>query len=117
MKTNLIALVALTVAMYPALAADVAEGGPFEAPTDLAEQLLNEQKAKLADPPPSSKPVKTVKVRVLTVCSYGVANDLAEIPSDLLKQSERDGLVDSDKAAVAYAATLAQNDSKAKPKA
>jgi hypothetical protein len=117
MKTKLIALVALMVAAYPALAADVAEGATFEAPADLAEQLLTEQKAKLADPAPAARPARLVKARVLTSCEYGSPNDLAEVPSELVKQAEKDGLIDTDKGAVAYASGLEQNQNKAKPKA
>ncbi|PZO17641.1 MAG: hypothetical protein DCF26_09440 [Burkholderiales bacterium] len=114
MKTNLIALVALSIASYPALLADVAEGAPFEAPTDLAEQLLGEKKARLADPAPSQKTVKSVKARVLATCDLGVVNDVVELPADLAKQAERDGLVDTDKAAVTYAGSLEQNQPKPK---
>ncbi|MGQ3001287.1 MAG: hypothetical protein ACT6UH_00635 [Hydrogenophaga sp.] len=116
MKTKLIALAALTAAAYPALVSDVAQGASFEAPTDLAEQLLGEQKAKLADLAPAVKRVKTVKARVLTVCEYGSANDLVEISEDLVKQAEKDGLIDTDKGAVAYAAGLEQNQPKPKAK-
>lgn len=116
MKTKLIALAALAVASYPALGADVAQGGTFEVDSDLAEQLLGEGKARLADPAPS-KVGKPVKVRVLATCDYGNANDVVELSPDVAKQAERDGLVDADKTAVTYAAGLDQNQPKAKPKA
>lgn len=116
MKTKLIALVALAVALYPALGADVAEGGSFEAQPDLAEQLLSEGKARLAEPA-QARPAKTVKARVLATCDYGNANDLVELTTDVAKQAERDGLVDTDKAAVTYAGGLEQNQPKAKAKA
>lgn len=110
MKTKLIALVALAVVEFAFLAADVAEGAEFEVESTDAEGLLTAGKAKLAEPPlaPAAK-VKTVKARVLTTCAHGEPNDLAEVPADLAKQAEKEGLIDTDKAAVAYAASLAQN--------
>lgn len=116
MKTKLIALAALAVASYPALGADVADGASFEVQADLAEQLLSEGKARLAEPA-QAKAAKTVKARVLATCDYGNANDLVELASDVAKQAERDGLVDTDKAAVTYAGSLEQNQPKAKTKA
>jgi hypothetical protein len=115
MKTKLIALVALAVADFAFLQADVAAGAEFEADADHAEGLLTDGKAKLADAPlapPAAGKAKVVKARVLTACAYGQANDLAELPADVAKQAEKEGLVDTDKAAVAYAATLRQNQAK-----
>lgn len=116
MKTKLIALVALAMADFAFLQADVAAGAEFEVEADHAEGLLTDGKAKLAEAPISAPPaakVKVVKARVLTDCAYGLANDVAEIPADVAKQAEKEGLVDTDKAAVAYAATLPQNQKKA----
>lgn len=109
MKTKLIALVALAVAEYAFLAADVAAGAEFEVEADHAEGLLTEGKAKVAEAPPTAAKVKTIKARVLTACAYGQPNDVAEIPADQVKAAEKDGLIDTDKAAVAYAAGLDQN--------
>lgn len=108
MKTKLIALVALAVAAYDFLPADVPAGAEFEVDAAHAEALLTEGKAKLADapltPPPSK--AKTVKARVLMACAHGKPNDVAELLADVAKQAEKDGLVDTDKAAVAYALSL-----------
>lgn len=111
MKTKLIALVALAVADFAFLVSDVAAGAEFEVDTDHAEGLLTDGKAKLLDAPlsPAAAKTKTVKVRVLTACEYGEPNDLADIPTEALKQAEKDGKVDSNKAAIAYAADLPQN--------
>jgi hypothetical protein len=109
MKTKLIALVTLLVADFAFLAGDVSEGAEFEVEADSAEGLLTAGKAKLADAPIAAVKVKTVKARVLTVCAYGQPNDLAEVPTDLVKAAEKDGLIDTDKAAVKYAAELPQN--------
>ncbi len=49
---------------------------------------------------------RTVKARVLVECEHGRPNDLIELPSQLAKAAEKIGLVDTDKAAVAYAASL-----------
>lgn len=107
MKTKLIALAALAVAEFAFLAADVAEGGEFEVEAADAEGLLTAGKAKLAEAPPAAK-VKTVKARVLTACAYGQPNDVADVPADQVKAAEADGLIDTNKAAVAYAASLKQ---------
>lgn len=118
MKTKLIALVALAMAAFPFLPADVPDGGEFEADPADAEGLLTAGHARLAEAPltattpPPAPPVakeKAVKVRVLVSCAHGQADDLAELPAAVAKAAERDGLVDTDKAAVAYAASLPQN--------
>ncbi len=106
MKTKLIALVALAAAEFTFLQADVAAGTEFEVDSDVAETLLTNGKAKLAETPPAAAKTKAVKVRVLTECAYGLANDVTELPLDVAKQAEKDGLVDTDKAAVVYAASL-----------
>lgn len=50
--------------------------------------------------------MKTQKVRVLTACEFGQPNDVAELPADQVKAAEEQGLVDSNKEAVAYAVSL-----------
>lgn len=50
--------------------------------------------------------MKTQKVRVLTACEFGQPNDVAELPADQVKVAEEQGLVDSNKEAVAYAVSL-----------
>lgn len=109
MKTQLIALAALAVAEFPFLTADVAADAAFEVDADHAEGLLTAGKAKLAEPPPAAKkPGKTVKARVLKSCAYGECNDLAEVDADDVKAAEATGLIDTSKAAVAYATKLAK---------
>lgn len=114
MKTKLIALVALAATAFPFLQADVAEGAEFEVEAGDAEGLLTDGKAKLADAPIAQpkKAAKTVKARVLTLCEHGEANDLVEIDETVAKAAEKDGLVDTNKAAVQYAAELPQNQKK-----
>lgn len=110
MKTKLIALVALAVAAFPFLQADVAEGAEFEVDANDAEGLLTDGKAKLAAAPQQPpKAVKKVKARVLAQCAYGAANDLIELDADEAKAAEAEGLIDTNKAAVQYAASLEQN--------
>lgn len=112
MKTKLIALAAIFAALVPSIGADIAEGTPFEVTPDEAEPLLTQGLAKLADPAPSqakATPGKTVKVRVLTECVHGSANDVATLSAADAKLAEDQGFVDSTKAAVAYAAALPQN--------
>ena len=111
MKTKLIALIALTVAAFPFLGADVAQGGEFEVEHTDAEGLLTAGHARLADAPlaaPAPKE-KLTKARVLVSCTHGQPDDVVELPASVAKAAERDGLVDTDKAAVAYAASLPRN--------
>lgn len=63
MKTKLIALVALAVAEYAFLAADVAAGAEFEVEADHAEGLITAGKAKLAEAAPAAAKTKTVPPR------------------------------------------------------
>ncbi len=105
MNTKLIALAAIAIGIVPAITAEIAEGTAFEVPVDQAEHLLTQGLAKLADEPIATK-VKTTRVRLLQDCQHGVCNDVAEIPATELKQLKADGVVDDDKAAVAYAVNL-----------
>jgi hypothetical protein len=109
MKTKLIALVALALVEHAFLTADVAAGAEFEVDADHAEGLLTAGKAKLAEATPATPKTKTVKARVLADCCWGKPNDVADIPADQAKAAEKEGIVDTDKAAVAYAAGLEQN--------
>jgi hypothetical protein len=115
MKTKLIALVALAMADFAFLAADVGADAEFEVDAADAEGLLTAGKAKLASPAiaatptPQPKAAKKLKARVLTKCAWGEANDLVEVDADEAKAAEADGLIDTNKAAVAYAASLDQN--------
>jgi hypothetical protein len=108
MQTKLIALVVLAMAEHAFLKADVAAGAEFEVDPADAEALLAEGKAQLAAAPLTPPPAKTktVKARVLVSCLHGEPNEVAELPADVAKQAEKDGLVDTDKAAVAYALSL-----------
>ena len=60
-------------------------------------------------PSATSQRERTVKARVLVECEHGRPNDLIELPSQVAKAAEKIGLVDTDKAAVAYAASLASH--------
>lgn len=57
----------------------------------------------------AKKPGKTIPARVLQDCEHGAANDLVELPEAQAKAAQSAGLVDTNKAAVAYARTLPQN--------
>ena len=112
MKTKLIALAAIVAALVPSIGADIAEGASFEATPDEAEPLLTEGLAKLAEPALSQVKTalgKTVKVRVLTECVHGRANDVVTLLAADAKLAEDQGFVDSAKAAVAFAMSLPQN--------
>lgn len=80
-----------------------------DVPDDVADKLIKEGTAKLAEPEKTGKAVKKTQARVLVDCSHGKANDVVELDAAALKTAEAAGLIDSDKAAVAYALTLDQN--------
>lgn len=113
MKTLLIALVALPAGVVPGYDRQINEGDTFETDPEFAEKLLTEKQAKLANQPVAGKKERTLKARVLVDGAHGKANDLVELPEGAAKQAEKEGQVDTDKAAVTYAASLDQN----KPKA
>lgn len=50
-----------------------------------------------------------VKARVLSQCAHGAPNDVVELDADEAKAAEAEGLIDTNKAAVQYAAGLEQN--------
>lgn len=117
MKTKLIALVDFAAGAWAGLEADLAEGAEFEVEPEVAEGLLTGGKARLASepltPPAAAvKKARTVKARVLMGCAYGEPNDVVELDEPTAKQAEKDGLVDTEKAAVAFAAKLPQNQTK-----
>lgn len=108
MNTKLIALATIAALTVAALDKDIAEGQVFEVPADQAETLLTQRLAKLADEPlsaPAPK-VKTTKARLLQSGLLGQTDDVVDVPNSKLKQLEADGVVDSNKAAVAYALSL-----------
>lgn len=112
MKTKLIALVALAAGAVAGWEQPIAEGEPFEVSPEVAEGLLTEGKAKLADAAlaaPAASAGKSVKVRVLVGCEVGQPDDVVEVSAGAVKLLEKEGLVDSEKAAVAFAASLPQN--------
>ena len=110
-------LIALAAIAAFAIAADspaIEVGSVFEAPDDVAD-TLKDGLAKLADAPAAASPAtkaKAIKARVLVAGEYGRVNDLVELPPGAAKHAEAAGLIDSEKAAVAYAASLPQNQPK-----
>lgn len=107
-------LIALAVIAAATIAADQAElqpGAAFEAPDDLADKLIADGLAKPAEVV-SAKTAKAVRVRLLVANEYGQPNDVRELPSDMAKALVKSGDADDEKAAVAYAAGLPQNQKK-----
>ena len=106
--TKLIALVALAAAAT-SLQIDLVEGQAFELPPAEAEPLLTQGVVQLAEaalaPPPIVK-AKLVAARVLVDGVHGAANSVAMIDQADVKALEAAGLVDTNKAAVAYARSL-----------
>lgn len=111
MKKSLIASAVIAAGAIASDQAEIAIGAPFEAPDDIAEKLIASEQAKLAEAP-ASKAVKAVKVRLLIACEHGNPNDVRELPADVVRGLVKAGEVDDDKTAVAYAATLPQNQKK-----
>lgn len=111
MKTRLIALALIVALTVPAIEVDIPAGQAFEVPPDQAEPLLTAGLAKLADAPlaPPAPKARGVKVRLLISCSYGNADDVVTLPSDVAKDLQAQGSADANKEAVAYALTLPQN--------
>lgn len=108
-------LIALAVIAAATLAADQPElqpGATFEAPDDVAEKLVADGLAKPAEAPPA-KAAKAVRVRLLVASEHGQPNDVRELPAEVAKHLVKSGDADDDKAAVAYAAGLPQNQKKA----
>lgn len=74
---------------------------------DNAEKIDAEKLA--ADKTEAQQPAakeRGVKVRVLTQCAYGKADDVVVLPKSEAKQATAYGIVDADPAAVAYAEGL-----------
>lgn len=116
MNIKLIALVVLAIGAVPGIEVELAIGAEFETSPEVAEKLLTDGQAKLASAPPSAAPVKkerSVKVRVLVDCLHGKTNQVVDLAGSEAKAAEEQGLVDSEKASVAYAASLPQNQPKA----
>ena len=108
-------LIALAVIAAATLAADQPElqpGATFEAPDDVADKLVADGLAKPAEAPPA-KAAKAVRVRLMVASEHGQPNDVRELPAEVAKHLVKSGDADDDKAAVAYAAGLPQNQKKA----
>jgi hypothetical protein len=73
------------------------------------EPLSNDLTPAAAAPVKSDKPVKKTRVRLLGDGPHGKANDVVELPAPVAKQLTDDGQADAGKDAIAYALTLAQN--------
>lgn len=110
MKKNLIALSFIAAAAYAPEQPAFDKGAQLDGvPDEIADKMIADGVAKLAEPEKTGKAVKKTPVRVLVDCSHGKCNDVAELDAGALKTAEAAGLVDSDKAAVAYAQGLEQN--------
>ncbi len=107
---NLIALALIAAGAYAPDQALIEKDTPLNGvPDDIADKMIADGVAKLAEPEKTGKAVKKTPVRVLVDCSHGKPNDLVELDAVTLKIAEAAGLVDSDKAAVDYARGLEQN--------
>ena len=101
-------LIALTIIAAGALAegsAEVAEGQVFEASDTISDQLIETGVAKVYVEVPAGK---KVKVRVLTSCVHGRADQVVTLSAADAQTAQNQGLVDSNAEAVAYAESLAK---------
>jgi hypothetical protein len=105
--TKLIALAVIAAGVIAADSAEIPSGTAFEVTPEVAEPLLTQGLAKLADEPLAApSKTKAVKVRVLVACPHGQPDDVVSLSADVAKLAEEGGQVDSNKAAVAYALSL-----------
>lgn len=105
--TKLIALAVIAAGFIAPDSAEILAGAAFEVAPEVAEPLLTQGLAKLADKPLAPAPKsKTIKVRVLVACAHGEPDDVVSLPIDVAKLAEEGGQVDSNKAAVDYASSL-----------
>lgn len=114
--TKLIALAVIAAGALAVGSAEIAAGTAFEVLPDVAEALLTEGLAKLADPAPADlkkTAARLTKARLLVDCALGKCNDVVEIDAAVLKEAEAGGMADGSKGAVAYAMTLEQNGARA----
>ena len=81
-------------------AAAAATNGEQVAAAAAAQATIEEQGAAAA-------PAPATKVRILTACAFGQANQIAELTADELKDAVERGEVDPHPDAVAYAEQLA----------
>jgi hypothetical protein len=108
---SLIALALIAAATFAPDQPELQPGTAFDAPDDVADKLVADGLAKLAEAAPA-KAAKAVRVRLLVASEHGKPNDVRELPAEVAKQLVKSGDADDDKAAVAYAAGLPQNQKK-----
>lgn len=80
-----------------------------EAAQAAAAQAAAEEAAAKAAAEAAAKKGRPVKARLLQDCQHGKANDLVALPEAEAKALEAAGVLDTHKAAVAFAASLDQN--------
>lgn len=79
------------------------------AATEAAAQAQAAADAAAAQETAKAKSGRPTKARLLQDCEHGKANDLVTLPEGEAKALQAAGVLDTDKAAVAYAASLEQN--------
>jgi hypothetical protein len=91
----------------PQTAEQIAAAQAAEA--EAAAQAQAAADAAAAQETAKAKSGRSTKARLLQDCEHGQANDLVTLPEAEAKALEAAGVLDTHKAAVAYAATLEQN--------
>lgn len=79
------------------------------AAAEAATKAQAEADAAAAQATAEAKKGRPTKARLLQDCEHGKANDLVTLPEGEAKALEAAGVLDTHKAAVAYAASLEQN--------
>lgn len=92
------------------IAADQVAADQAAADKAAADQAAADKAAAdKAEAEAAAKKGRPVKARLLQDCKHGKANDLVNVPEAEAKALEAAGVLDTHKAAVAYAASLPQN--------
>jgi hypothetical protein len=91
----------------PQTAEEIAAAQAAEA--EAATQAQAAADAAAAQETAKAKSGRPTKARLLQDCEHGKANDLVTLPEGEAKALEAAGVLDTHKSAVAYAATLEQN--------
>lgn len=131
-KPKLVAYIALAIITFAG--AELQAGALFRAEPDQVKDLLDatkireatqaevdqheaDQKAAEAAAANAAKANKKVEARVLVDCAHGRAGEPVALDPDVAKTAEREGLVDTNAAAVKYAKAEAAAKAKAKAEA
>ena len=109
-QIQLIALLAIAAGALGEGSPAMEPGATFEAPDDAAAALITSGHATLDEAPKvePEKSGKKVKARVLVDCPHGKCNEVVLLSATHAAAGEALGVLDTSKAAVAYAESLSK---------